>query len=505
MRRVEPEEPLFGVQLPAELVAFLWDSNPWWRDRPMRDLPPFRRWLFEHALHRLLSGLAPVTVLRGPRQVGKTTLHEQIIQHLVADQGVDPRRIFRVQFDETTLFKVFGDPVLGLCRWFEANILGGTFNERARAGEPAFLFLDEVQNLDNWAPQVKAFVDHHTVRVLLTGSSALRIERGRDSLAGRISTLEMGPLTLREIAVLREYGEVQPLLPINGLDRLRTPAFWEEVRERGARNRAVRDQAFAAFSERGGYPVAQVRSDESWEELADYLNETVIRRVIQHDLRASVRPGRKRDESLLEEVLRLCCRYVGQSPGRPILIPELAAALGANVGWQRVLAYLRFLDDTLLIRLIQPLEIRLKRQRSRPKIALSDHALRASWLQEVVPVDPEGLQAAPHLTDLAGHIAESIVGSFFSSIPGLDLAWSPERGAEPEVDFVITVGENRIPLEIKYRQRIDDHRDTLGLRAFLEKTVYNAPFGVLITLTDDVTVRDPRIVALPLSSVLLMR
>jgi predicted AAA+ superfamily ATPase len=115
------------------------------------------------------------------------------------------------------------------------------------------------------------------------------------------------------------------------------------------------------------------------------------------------------------------------------------------------------------------------------------------------------LRAAPHLHDLAGHLAESIVGYFLGTIPGLDLAWFPERGAEPEVDFVLTVGEHRIPLEVKYRLRIDEHRDTLGLRAFLEKTVYNAPFGILITLADNVIVHDPRIITLPLSSLLLMR
>jgi predicted AAA+ superfamily ATPase len=76
---------------------------------------------------------------------------------------------------------------------------------------------------------------------------------------------------------------------------------------------------------------------------------------------------------------------------------------------------------------------------------------------------------------------------------------------EPEVDFVITVGGHRIPIEVKYRQRIDEHRDTLGLRAFIEKTIYNAPFGLLITLSDDVSIADPRIIALPLSSLLLMR
>ena len=58
---------------------------------------------------------------------------------------------------------------------------------------------------------------------------------------------------------------------------------------------------------------------------------------------------------------------------------------------------------------------------------------------------------------------------------------------------------------MKYQRYIDVHRDTLGLRAFIEKAVYNAPFGVLVTMLDDVVVPDPRIVSISLPSLLLMR
>ncbi len=44
--------------------------------------------------------------------------------------------------------------------------------------------------------------------------------------------------------------------------------------------------------------------------------------------------------------------------------------------------------------------------------------------------------------------------------------------------------------------------DTRGLRSFLEKSVYNAPFGILVTLEDDVRILDPRIVPISLSSLL---
>jgi predicted AAA+ superfamily ATPase len=203
-------------------------------------------------------------------------------------------------------------------------------------------------------------------------------------------------------------------------------------------------------------------------------------------------------------VFKLACRYVGQSPSQAIYLDEVRRALDANIGWQRVLAYLKFLDATLLVRLIEPLELRLKRRQGSAKLVLCDHALRAAWLQEQVPLDPQVLQVQNHLADLAGRIAEGVAGQFFKSIINLGVNHFPERGAEPEVDYVLTIGEQRIPVEVKYRRRID-HRDSHGLRAFIEKTVYNAPFGILVTMDDAAVNDDPRIVTLPLSTLLLMR
>ena len=494
----------YGEPLPPGLDTFLRVTNPWWTGQPMlKQPPPYRRWLFEPALQRLKNGMAPMTVLRGTRQVGKTTLVEQIIEHLLYEEGVAPNRIFRVQLDNAplNLIEPVQVPILALSRWFEVNILGGSFGEWARKGEPAYLFFDEMQRIPDWAMQIKTLVDHFPVRGLLTGSSAFSIEQGRDSLAGRILTLEMNTLLLREITALRGWGEVPPLLWGRSVGPLKEQKFWQELRRHGKRHQTLRDKAFAAFSERGGYPVAQILFAQPWDEMADYLNETIIRRVIEHDLGA-----KKQDKALLEQVFRLACRYAGQSAGKSVLIGELQAALSPNINWPNIVDQLRLLNNTLLIRLVQPLELRLKRQKAHtPKICLSDHSLRASWLQEEVPLTPTGLQQAPHLGHLAGYLAENIAGYFLSTLHALNLSWFPARKGDPEVDFIITVGQYRIPMEVKYRLKINESRDTANLRTFLDKPVYNAPFGILLTLTDDVTIKDPRIVALPLSSLLLMR
>jgi len=124
------------------------------------------------------------------------------------------------------------------------------------------------------------------------------------------------------------------------------------------------------------------------------------------------------------------------------------------------------------------LELRLKRKKGNYKLCICDHVLRASWLQEVVPIDEEGLTRAPDFADLAGHLVESIVGYFLTGLPHLDVTHFSERGPEPEVDYILTIGELRIPLKIKYQSRIR-FSDTKGLRAFIEKVSIMRPSGYL--------------------------
>ncbi len=489
--------------LPKPLIEDLRRFNPWWENEAMPVQPLTRRHLVAQLRRRLHSTIAPAVVVRGPRQVGKTTAQFQVIQDLL-DEGVNPRCILRVQFDDLETLARLKEPILRITDWFERRIAPHRFNALAQRGEAAYLFLDEIQNLEGWDVQLKSLVDNSTVKAVVTGSSALRIELGRDSLAGRINTMEAGVLSLTEIGALRGLDAPAPFLPENDLAALLQKEFWTDLQEHGNIQQEFRQNAFRHFSARGGYPVVHREKDTAFAELAAHLNETVIKRVIQHDLRIGER-GRKRDAQFLEALFRLVCRYAGQTPTAATLAEETRMALGANVAAQRVHSYLKFLGDSLLVHLVPPLEIRLKRRRGSPKLCLVDHGLRASWLQEYIPLVPDELARQPHFTTLAGHLAESIFGAVVATIRGLDVAHYPPRGMDQEVDFVLTLGEKRIPVEIKYQKRIDPLRDTLGLRSFLEKAVNNAPFGLLVTQDDAAALDDPRIVRMPLSTFMLLR
>jgi predicted AAA+ superfamily ATPase len=86
------------MTLPAELVEDLRRQNPWWEQRALPELPPHRRHLVRQIHRRLEWKLAPVVVVRGPPQVGKTAAQLHWIED-VLKSGVEGRRILRVQFD----------------------------------------------------------------------------------------------------------------------------------------------------------------------------------------------------------------------------------------------------------------------------------------------------------------------------------------------------------------------------------------------------------------------
>ena len=499
-----PLPPYTPLPLAPDLVEVLHRSNPWWRSEPAPPVPATRRRLVGQVRQRLEFGITPIVAVPGPRGVGKSTMQLQMINDLL-DEGVPPHHIIRVPLDEVTVTDDMLDPILRITSWIERNITPATFNALAHQGQTAYLFFDEIQHIRNWSNQLKSLVDSSTVKVVATGSSALRIEQGRDSLAGRMYTVEAGTLSLTEIAEFRGMLSVERFPPVESFGQFRRLEFWQELAEHGRRNAEARDRAFNLFAERGGYPVAHDprQPPADLPTLAHRLNEDVIRPVLQHDLRTGPR-GQDRDAVLLEKMFEVACRYAGRTTSVAELTQEARHSSGEDADTEQVGHYLQALADTALIRLLPWPVLDLNRPQHGIKICLADHALRAAWLQERVPLAPDALDARPELTTLAGHMAQSVLGTVASVIRGLDTDRVPTPPREPDLDFVIEVGDQQIPVQVNYRLRIDPVRDTQGIRAFVEEPAKRAPFGLLITRADGPAIDDPRIIAMPLSTFMLL-
>ncbi len=140
-------------------------------------LPRFQRELVSKLSTRINEPRRFIQVVIGPRQVGKTTAVQQILQtwtgnhhYASADLPAPPQSGWIEQ------------------QWQLARI-------RAKERKPVLLVLDEVQKISRWSELVKLNWDEDThqsrdIKVIILGSSALLMQAGlTESLAGRFEIL----------------------------------------------------------------------------------------------------------------------------------------------------------------------------------------------------------------------------------------------------------------------------------------------------------------------------
>src|SRR6266849_2842651 len=271
------------MALSTESEQVLRDLNPWWvNPASVRPEPPtYRRPLVRELAARLARPKGVIEVVRGPRQVGKTTGIYQIIQDLLR-AGTSASDILLVRFDLEVLRE---EPAAlrSIVRWYLDHVRYRPFDE----GQPTFLFLDEIQKLRRWDEEVKHVGDTFRFRMLLTGSSSVLVARGgRESLAGRVFTTELPAFTFREVLECWKPELAEPLPPA-----LRFGAVFEGalIDTNEALNRLKPQQKLAIarvlerYYTRGGYPRLHSGEveDDRW---VDYLVQTVFENVLGADI-----------------------------------------------------------------------------------------------------------------------------------------------------------------------------------------------------------------------------
>lgn len=195
----------------------------------------------ESALGRALAD-APVVLIHGPRQCGKTTL---------AQATAESKGYTYFSFDDAVALEAAATDPVG----FVADL-------------PERTVLDEVQRVPALFTAIKAAVDRgrRPGRFLLTGSAnVLLVPKLADSLAGRMEILHLHPLAQCELA-----GH-----PSTFLDALFEQGF--KTRNYGRLGRELAERIAA-----GGYPAAlarrNVRRRATW-----YRN--YIESLVQRDVR----------------------------------------------------------------------------------------------------------------------------------------------------------------------------------------------------------------------------
>ncbi|MCP5106936.1 MAG: ATP-binding protein, partial [bacterium] len=178
-------------------------QNPQWdgaenfsRDPSLEKLEKAPKILSHPVKNRIPLENDRIFIMKGPRQIGKTTLVKLMMKELLQN-GTPPEALLYLASDIAGL-KSEHD-------LFTALMTYNQFNAVKEAGT-RFIFLDEVTAVADWQTAIKKAYDSGILRntfLLATGSSALDLKRGSERLPGRRgkhpqeNDLEMLPLLFR--------------------------------------------------------------------------------------------------------------------------------------------------------------------------------------------------------------------------------------------------------------------------------------------------------------------
>lgn len=158
--------------------------------------------------------------LRGPRQIGKTTLLKLIIKKLLLEVKHQKEAVFFFPCDNLETFQELTELLV-----FYLDFI------QARTEKRSFLFLDEISFVKEWQRAVKYLVDSGRLKntlIVLTGSNILDLKFSSERLPGRRGEffqpdIEVFPLTFAEFVSLVEpkLSCSDPFLALSNLPQYR--------------------------------------------------------------------------------------------------------------------------------------------------------------------------------------------------------------------------------------------------------------------------------------------
>jgi predicted AAA+ superfamily ATPase len=327
-----------------------------------------------------------IQVLAGPRQVGKSTLVQQVAEGL----------------DRPVRYASADEPMLRGVEWIAQQW------EAARlATEPtgAVLVLDEIQKVPGWSESVKRLWDEDTrakrpLHVVLLGSAPLLITQGlTDSLAGRF-----------EVIALPHWSYAE----------MRTAFGW-----------SLDEYVFY-----GGYPGAAplIGEPARW---ARYILDSLIETSISRDVLLLTRVDKP---ALLRRLFELACRYSGQVLSYTKMLGQLQDA-----GNTTTLAhYLELLAGAGMVCGLPKYAGDVARSRgSSPKLQVLNTALMTAACGYT-------LDEAREDREFWGRLVESAVGAHLAAAALCgDCRLHYWREGNYEVDFIVQAGRRLTAIEVK--------------------------------------------------------
>ncbi len=266
-----------------------------------------------------------VVILTGLRRVGKTTLMKQLINHLIGEQGIDPKLVFYVSLDD---YLLTSNTIIEIIEEYRKI-------NRVSFSEKVYLFLDEVTHQKDFELQLKNIYDQQNAKVYVSSSSASILKSKKSFLTGRNVVMEVLPLDFEEY------------LNFKGIKTKKS-------------DKQLLEKYFEDFMQTGGMPEYVLTGD------VEYLKE-LIDDVIQKDIAAFY--GVK-DVQILKDFFLLLM----ERSGKICSINKIAKILDISPDSAR--RYLQMFADAYLIFLVPRFGKTNERLLSAKKIYAADLGMR---------------------------------------------------------------------------------------------------------------------------------
>ncbi|MFO7928053.1 MAG: ATP-binding protein, partial [Candidatus Humimicrobiaceae bacterium] len=358
--------------------------NPWWQEKRVdKALKGRPRKIFSQIYDYLDT--RQILILSGLRRVGKTTLMFQLIDKLLA-KGIEPYRILYFSYDEESI------SLEEILQIYEVNILRNKLSK-----VKTYIFLDEIQKLENWPSKIKILYDMYPkMKVFLSGSAAIDPMKGtRESLAGRFFDFRI------EVLDFEEYLKFKGI----EIDKEREDIFANEIK-RHLNNYLLTGGFIEAFG-----------LDQTG--LSKYFKESLLERVIFKDLPQTYSLS---NPQLLLTILKI----ISNNPGLLLDYRNMATDLKID---QRTLSnYISYLEYSLLVQKVYNYS---------PNFITSEKKLKKIYLSN-----------AAFTTALAPDIKRSLLLEqyFINALKAGFFFRNPQKG---EIDMVLDSGGIPVPVEVK--------------------------------------------------------
>ena len=343
-----------------------------------------------------------ISLIVGPRQVGKTTIMNEIKKYL--DKEGKKSIFLSLDYE---LDSVFFKSQEELLRKIKLNL----------GKDGGFVFIDEIQRKENAGLFLKGIYDLGLpYKFIISGSGSLELkEEINESLAGRKKDFFMGPVDFEEFVNFKtEYRYEDNLQDFFEIEKEKTFNFLKE------------------YLNFGGYP--RVILEETEKEKRSIIDQ-IFRSCIEKDIIYLLKSDRI-------DAFVLMIKILASQTGQLINYTSLATQTGLSV--PSLKKYLWYAEKVFIIKIVQPFFTNKQKEITKsPVVYFIDLGLRNFSLNMFGRIEDNEQLGLIFQNFIYNKISKEIEGNLKSIN-----FWRTKEGAE--VDFVVRDGLSLLPIEVKF-------------------------------------------------------